>query len=288
MRRQFFERMVDLMVRKVIPCILAVICLFGVAFAGIAQETTLQADSLEYDPAKGTVRATGNVTLNRDGVALTAPHGEGTVEGREFHLWGKVKGTWKEKGMELLADDVVFREGADGALVAKGQASLRSDADVLEAGMLTWDLGSENAYSASGDVRGHLGERRFQAASFEREGDKFNIREVTELVDPKLGGRLSAPLVKGTLAGEDLETLEASGGVALQVDQSRNGPVKVTGQKALYSKSRGSLVVSGKARAVQKDRIISADSIVFHVKSGRIEAVGNPRLTFPLSGEDGQ
>lgn len=288
MRRPFFERMVGPMVQKVIPGILALICLFGVAFAGIAQEAVLQADSLEYDPAQGTVRAKGNVTLDRDGIVLTAPHGKGTVEGREFHLWGKVRGTWKERGMELQADDVVFREGTEGLIVARGQASLSSGSDVLEAETLTWNLAGGDNYSASGDVRGRLGERRFQADSFEREGEKFVVREVRELVDPAIGSSLSAPLVEGALSGEELETMEASGGVTIHVDHSQNGPVKVTGQKALYSKARGTLVVSGKALAVQKDRTISADSIVFHVKSRRIEALGRPRLTFPLSGEDGK
>lgn len=286
MRRRFFERMVDSMLRKMIPGILAVVCLLGIAFAGMAQEMTLKADSLDYDPARGTVRATGSVTLSRGGIILTAPHGEGTVEGRDFHLWGKVTGTWKEKGVELAADDVVFQDAGKGLLVARGQASLKTGADVLKAEVLTWDLAAENTYRASGEVRGQLGKRHFQADSFEREGEKFTVREMTELVDAELGGRVSAPLVEGVLSGEEMETLEASGGVTIEVTQSQNGPVKVTGEKALYSKARGTLVVSGGARAVQKGRVISADSIVLHSKSGRLEALGNPRLSFPLSGED--
>lgn len=286
MRRPFFERMVDPMFRKMLPGILAVVCLLGIAFAGIAQEMTLKADSLDYDPARGTVRARGNVTLSRDGVVLTAPQGEGTVEGKDFHLWGKVHGTWKEKDIELDADDVLFRDAGKGLLEAKGKARIKTGTSVLEAESLTWDLAGGDSYRASGEVRGQLGQRTFKAASFERNGENFIVREMKELSDPELGGRVSAPLVEGVLSGEEIETLKASGGVVIEADQNRNGPVRVTGQKALYSKARGTLVVSGGARAVQKDRIISADSIVLHSRSGRLEALGNPRLTFPLSGEN--
>ncbi len=274
------------MVRKVCSVVLALVfCLSGVLPSCVqGQEMTLQADSLDYDPSRGTVEASGNVTLNRDGVVLVAPHGEGAVGGGEFHLWGDVKGSWKERGVELRAGDVRFLNGGSGRLEARGRARLVSDGDRIEAEMLSWELDSDSVYSASGDVRGNLGRRSFLAASFERQGDRIEVRDVTEMVDPELGGRLSARLIEGTLDGPDVETLEASGSVAMEVKRAGNGPVKVTGQKALYSKARGTLVISGEARAVQQDRIISADSIVLHVSSGRIEALGSPKLTFPLAG----
>lgn len=273
------------MVPKAFSLVLVLCLVTALAFPSAAQEMTLQADSLDYDPARGTVRAAGNVTLTRDGVVLVAPHGEGAVGGGEFHLWGKVSGVWKERGMDLKADDVTFRDGGAGRLEARGNAVLVAGGDRLQADLLSWSLGGESAYSASGNVQGAFGERTFRAASFERQGAEITVREVAEMVDPVLRGSLSASLIRGKLEGSEPESLEASGGVTMKMDRGSDGPVKVTGQKALYSRARGTLVVSGSARAVQKDRIISADSIVLHLKSGRIEALGSPKLTFPLGGE---
>ena len=273
------------MVRKAFSLVFLLCWMTAMALPSAAQEMTLQADSLDYDPARGVVRAAGNVTLTRDGVVLVAPNGEGAVGGGEFHLWGKVSGAWKDRGMDLKADDVTFRDGGSGRLEAKGNALLVSGGDRLEADLLTWPLGSHSDSSASGNVRGSFGERAFRAASFERQGADITVREVAEMADPVLRGSLSAPLIRGKLAGSELESLEASGGVTMKMDRGSDGPVKVTGQKALYSRARGTLVVSGSARAVQKDRIISADSIVLHMESGRIEALGSPKLTFPLGGE---
>jgi lipopolysaccharide export system protein LptA len=48
----------------------------------------------------------------------------------------------------------------------------------------------------------------------------------------------------------------------------------IHGDAAVYSVERGSVVLSGNVRAVQKSRVLTAQSLVYFPSDNRIEAIG--------------
>ena len=48
----------------------------------------------------------------------------------------------------------------------------------------------------------------------------------------------------------------------------------IRSDKALYSEDRGSVVLNGNVRAVQKGRVLTSDSLVYFPNQNRIEAIG--------------
>ena len=56
---------------------------------------------------------------------------------------------------------------------------------------------------------------------------------------------------------------------------------RVTGDKAVYSKARGTIVVSGNTKAVRSDgKTVTADTMVVHEDTRNIEAKGNSKIVF--------
>jgi lipopolysaccharide assembly outer membrane protein LptD (OstA) len=89
--------------------------------------------------------------------------------------------------------------------------------------------------------------------------------------------------VKGAIVEGLLREFEAEGSVKMEIKHAKDGTVtKISGGKALYSKDRGSIVMSGGAVAVQRGRKITAKNVVFYPTTSKIEAKGNPKITFDV------
>lgn len=55
----------------------------------------------------------------------------------------------------------------------------------------------------------------------------------------------------------------------------------LSGNRAVYSKDRGTITVTGKKAVVfQKDRTIRADTLILFLESRRVEAHGSPQIEF--------
>ncbi|HOO63485.1 MAG TPA: hypothetical protein PK364_06150, partial [Synergistaceae bacterium] len=100
--------------------------------------------------------------------------------------------------------------------------------------------------------------------------------------DAREGVRLGAPVLEGRLEGEDVTEVIASGGVVMETLGSRGTPVRITGEKCIYSLARGTLVISGGAFAKQGDRTVKAENLVFRLATRVIEAKGKPQLVFTV------
>ena len=93
---------------------------------------------------------------------------------------------------------------------------------------------------------------------------------------------ISARTVEGTLAkdpktGQDaLSDMIADRNVVLDYVDREGLKTRVTGDKAVYSKARGTIVVSGNTKAVRSDgKTVTADNMVVHEDTRVIE----PRAT---------
>lgn len=226
--------------------------------ASLAQgaEVSLTADSMRYDSKKGLFYGEGRVKLSRAGLALVAQLVEGDMDGKRVRFIGDVRaeGEWNEDVVELSCGEVTT-----------GFSDVRN-------------------YRFAGGVRGRLGKRMIDADSVVLSGDAFSIEKVRSFADDELRVFLSAASIDGHLAKGEISDITARGGVVLKSGPKKDLPTTIRGNRAVYSKARGSIVVSGAVTAVQGDRTLRAESLVYFLSSGRIEAAGKPQIVFPLKG----
>ncbi len=229
--------------------------LFVASFAQGA-EVSLTADSMRYDSKKGLFYGEGHVKLSREGLSLVAQLAEGDMDGKRVRFIGDVRaeGKWNEDVVELSCGEV-----------ATGFGDVRS-------------------YRFAGGVRGRLGKRMIDADSVVLSGDAFSIEKVRSFVDDELRVFLSAAAIDGHIVKGEVSDVTARGGVVLKSGPKKDLPTTIRGSRAVYSKARGSIVVSGAVTAVQGDRTLRAESLVYFLASGRIEAAGKPQIVFPLKG----
>ena len=109
-------------------------------------------------------------------------------------------------------------------------------------------------------------------------GQKVFARNVSRFEDKTQNLVMKAREMEGLLVDGEFSELTATGNVVADTVAADGKTTRVTGDRAVYSKARGTLVFTGNALAVQKDRRITADHFVMHVESGKIEALGNPRM----------
>ncbi len=111
---------------------------------------------------------------------------------------------------------------------------------------------------------------------------------VNRFHDPVRNVVMRGDLMKGTVRDGVFTDLEAAGNVVADAVVSGGGPTRITGRKAVYSRSKDTLVFSGDALATQEGRRITADTFVIHLQSGKIEAVGNPQMVVDLPPQEAQ
>ena len=126
-----------------------------------------------------------------------------------------------------------------------------------------------------------------------RSGNKFwatGVRRYEDLVEKFA---ISARTVEGTLAkdpqtGQDaLSDMIADRNVVLDYVDREGLKTRVTGDKAVYSKARGTIVVSGNTKAVRSDgKTVTADTMVVHEDTRVIEAKGNSQIIFVVEEEE--
>jgi len=84
------------------------------------------------------------------------------------------------------------------------------------------------------------------------------------------------------MEGSRISEMDIRGDVRIILEEDAGNLTIVQGDSALYSLERGSLVVSGNARAIQGEQKITAESLVVFPESRRIEAKGKPQIIFRL------
>lgn len=267
----------------------------GSAFGAAQQspqkiQTTLTADDLQYNINTGDASATGNVVVIRKGSKLTGNSADGNLEKEIMNLRGNVKGDFKENGATLVSDSATWKgdksKKTDGTVEAFGKVFItRAPNDKLKADYVLWTLGTED-YKAKGNVDGVFENRALIASEATRAGDKFWAKDVKRYEDKIQKFVLSAKFVEGRLVKdktgqETMDDMIADQNVVFDYVDKQGLKSRVTGDKAVYSKARGTIVVSGNTKAVRSDgKTVTADTMIVHEDTRNIEAKGNSKITF--------
>lgn len=262
-----------------------VLLLFPCVPKGFAAEVSLKADSMQYDPATQLIRAEGNVHFTREDGELFGDRGYGNTDGTDFVLEGSVHGSFRTenatiscKYMKLTTDTSAQRRRR---VLASGDVALTRGSDKLNSRTLSWEIGSEN-YRAEGRVLGHFASHSIDADLVARDGDQFWGKGVRRYEDRSRKLTLTADNLRGLIKKDKVTELEAFGGLVMNMPDKDGNMIRITGDKGIFSEERGTIVVSGNAMAVQEGRSVHAESLVMHLDTRRIEALGKPSLTFDM------
>ena len=271
----------------------AVFCIAAVCGGAFAVEVrnSLSADDIRYDTNTGDAFAKGNVVIIKGRSVIKGDEADGNTEKEILRVRGNVDGKFPEEGITLKADRASWigasSKKSEGFFEAQGSVKLtRAPKDRLSAEYVRWEMGTTN-YWAKGNVDGLLDNRIIDSDEFTRINDKFWARGVRRYEDKKEKFSLAAKTVEGRIGkdpktGEDVMTeMTADKSVVFHYVDNEGKKTKITGNKAVYSKARGTVVVSGNTKAVRSDgKTVTADTMVMHEDTRLVEAKGNSRIVF--------
>lgn len=253
-----------------------------------AEQGSLYADTINYYADTKKVKAEGNVALTSGRSKITGDFGEGTVDTQVFEIKGRVSGIFPEHDAELKsAEAVKWTESAgrngDGKVEARGNVYLtRGTSDFLKADYVLWEIGTEN-YSARGSVDSRYDGRILKAAEAKHTADTFSGTKVTRYEDTAQKTVMSAERIDGKMRDGVVQDVVATGDVSVDYTDQEGFKTNLTGAKAVYSKALDTIVVSGGAKAVRSDgKTVSSQTMVLHVETKDIEAIGNAKITFAV------
>ena len=262
----------------------------GTIYAAETQNS-LSADDIRYDTNTGDAFAKGNVVIVKDRAVIKGAEADGNTEKEILRVRGNVDGKFPDEGVTLKSDRASWTgdstKKTDGTFEAQGNVKLtREPKDWLNADYVRWQMGTKN-YWAKGKVNGVLDNRVINSDEFTRINDKFWAREVRRYEDKVKKFALSAKSVEGRIAedpqtgDEDMTEMVAEKNVIFDYIDKEGKKTKITGNKAVYSKARGTVVVSGNTKAVRSDgKTVTADTMVMHEDTKVVEAKGNSRIVF--------
>lgn len=279
-------------------CALVAICVICASMPVAAAEkvkkqNTVSADDIRYNINTGEARAVGNVKMTRDGAVLTGDEAEGNMNKQTLTVRGNVKGNFPKEKITLSSNSATWTgdktKKTDGTVEAMGSVVLtHGENDKLTAGWVQWEPGTNN-YSARGNVDSIIENKILQADVATRKGNKFWAREVRRYEDIVQRFALSAKSVEGSFATdgktgkEILHEMTADKNVVMDYKDNEGLTTRVTGDKAVYSKDRGTIVVSGNTQATRSDgKTVTADTMVVHDDTRVIEAKGNSKIVFTM------
>lgn len=226
----------------------------------LPDKATLSANRMRFDSTTGDFLAEGNVRIVAGGLTVLAPRGTGNVDRREvlFNDGITASGDW-------MGDPVDLRAGTLSLSFAE-TPSCRFQGGVLgSVGALGLDADRLTLIGAGG-------------ISEPKEGDqqtKFWVVKARRLEDRSQGIALGAEDMEGVLRGGELQVMTAKRSVWLRGrPKGEAEAVNIKGNHAIYSKERGSVVLSGNVSAVQGGRTLKSDSIVYFPAQNRVEALG--------------
>lgn len=239
-------------------CAAAFLLVFSALSPLFAQDLELTSDKMRYESETGDFFAEGNVKVTRGALAADSQTAEGNVNRQEFMMKGgvHVHGAWMEDKVDM-----------------KGQTL---------SGVFT----EPNEFIFDGKVKGHWGPREIDADKLRMKGDYFWGTKIRKYADTKEGYLLVCDAAEGRLSGGVMEEFTATGSVYFLSKPKNGEPTEIKGEKAVYSRARGTLVVSGGVTAVQAARSLTSSTLIFYPDKNRVEATGKPRLIF--KSEEGQ
>ncbi|MDR1379293.1 MAG: hypothetical protein LBJ36_09635 [Synergistaceae bacterium] len=223
------------------------------ATAAMPDKAQLSADRMRFDSMSGDFLAIGNVQIQAGGLMVRAQRGTGNVKNKEIHFSEGIaaSGDWQGQWIDLVA------------------------------GSISLFFAQTPTYIAEKRVKGDLGKISIDADKFYMKGPDFSALAVRRLEDHEANISFTAESLQGTLWKGVVTTLTAGGGVHLKGRPNTAGEMMdIHGDSAVYSVERGSAVLNGNVKAVQKSRVLTAQSLVYFLDDNRIEAIGG----FPPQG----
>ncbi len=221
----------------------------------VGSKVRLMAENMNFDTKTGLLQGSGNVTLKRDDLTITSDKCEGDYKGNSARMWGNVKayGKWSDQSLDFSCQEL--------------KASFSTPESV----------------AMVGSVKGKFGDRSLECYDIEMIGDRFIATKVKKFKDDSEGISLSCDTIKGFIVKENLQEFQAEGKVSMEIiNQKDRSVTKISGGKAVYSRDRGSIIMSGGAVAVQKGRKVTAKNIIFYPSTNKIEAKGSPSISFEV------
>jgi lipopolysaccharide transport protein LptA len=257
---------------------------FVIAGAMSAEQATMVADTMRYDPAASVITASGSVRITHPDGEIFGDNGSGSVDGRNFELHGAVRGHFRDRDgvpVYLQCADAYVNTEDDGfsTLTAKGSATLSKLAEKLSADSITWNS-SGDKYSALGNVLGDFEAYSVDADVVSRDAGVFSARAVRKFYEKGRKITMSADRADGAIINERISELVANGNVVMTAPDRNGNMTRTTGSRSVYSLDEGTVVVTGRATVTQTGRKLNSERIVYHIDTGRIDATGNPALTF--------
>ncbi|MDR2180912.1 MAG: hypothetical protein LBP21_11445 [Synergistaceae bacterium] len=232
--------------------VLAAVFLFVFsAMAAMPDEAQLSADRMRFDSQSGDFLATGNVTIQADGLTVYAPRGAGNVKNKEIRFMEGIlaSGDWQGQWIDLAA------------------------------GSIELFFAQTPTYIAEGTVKGDIGKISVDADKFYMKGTVISALNVRLLEDREANVAFGAASVRGTLLEGVLASLTAEGGVWLRGRPNTvEEAVDIRADTAVYSVERGSVVLNGNIKAIQKGRVLTSQSLVYFPGENRIDAIGGVDL----------
>lgn len=230
------------------------------ALDSMPDQATLSANRMRFDADTGDFLADGNVIITAGDLKLTAPEGSGNVDRRivNFDKGITASGKWHGDKISLKA----------------GKVSLSFE-DVPSCKFQGGVKGSMGTMKIDADHLTITGTGGFNKPSGKDTQTRFWITKARNIEDGSRGLRFGADSVEGLLRAGDLHELTAKKNVWLKGrPKSKEEPISLRGDNALYSLARGSVVVSGHVVAVQGGRTLRSDSVVYFPDQNRVEALG--------------
>jgi lipopolysaccharide export system protein LptA len=206
---------------------------------------------MRFDSQSGDFLASGNVTIQADGLTVYAPRGTGNVQSKEIRFAEGIaaSGYWQGEWIDLTANAIELF------------------------------FAQTPTYIAEGAVKGDMGKISVDADKFYMKGTDISALNVRRLEDREADIAFGADSVQGTLLEGVLTSLTAKGNVWLRGRPNAvNETVDIRGDTAVYSVERGSVVLSGNVKAVQKGRTLTSQSLVYFPSDNRIDAIGGVDL----------
>jgi lipopolysaccharide export system protein LptA len=217
------------------------------SFAEIPDDAQITADRMRFDSQSGDFLASGNVVIQAGGLTAYAPRGTGNINNKEVHFTEGVlvSGDWQGDWVDL----------------SSWTASIF--------------FAQTPTYIAEGDVKGEFGKIWIDADKLYMKGENISALNVRRLVDREKDVTFGGQDVRGILRNGVLSSMTAQRAVWLRGRPNSEGEmVNIQGDTAVYSVERGSVVISGSVKAVQKGRTITSRSLVYFPDTNRFEAAG--------------
>ncbi len=220
-----------------------------------AEELRLSSERMRYESESGNFWADEDVKVTRGTLSATAKRAEGNMFSKTFTLLGSVHvfGSWMNEKVDMKGDKLF--------------------------GQFT----ANRRYFMEGGVKGVWGTRDVDTDRLEMDGDKFSSRALRRYADTAEGYVLSCSTLDGTLKDGVIETFTALGDVhVVSTPKDGNRPTDLTGDKAVYSRAKGQIVVTGNVTVLQEGRLLKAQTMIYYPAQSKVEATGKPQLSFTL------